>query len=53
MSGQTVLVVGASSGVGLGLVQAWLEAGWRIVAKVRDGAGGHRFISWRGAERDG
>lgn len=39
MSGQSVLVVGASSGIGLGLVQAWLDAGWRVIATVRDDRG--------------
>lgn len=39
MSGPSGLVVGASSGIGLGLVQAWLDAGWRVVATVRDDRG--------------
>jgi len=39
MSGPSGLVVGASSGIGLGLVQAWLDAGWRVIATVRDDRG--------------
>jgi NAD(P)-dependent dehydrogenase (short-subunit alcohol dehydrogenase family) len=31
----TALVVGASRGLGLALVQAWLERGWRVIATTR------------------
>ncbi len=39
MTDKTALIVGASSGIGLGLAQAWLDAGWRVIATVRDDAG--------------
>ena len=31
----TALVVGASRGLGLALVQEWLERGWRVIATAR------------------
>jgi NAD(P)-dependent dehydrogenase (short-subunit alcohol dehydrogenase family) len=33
-----VLIVGASRGIGLGLVDVHLEAGWKVHATVRDGS---------------
>jgi NAD(P)-dependent dehydrogenase (short-subunit alcohol dehydrogenase family) len=33
----TVLIVGASRGIGLGLVDVHLRAGWKVVATTRDG----------------
>lgn len=35
-AGKTALVVGASRGLGLGLVEIFLERGWRVVATARD-----------------
>ena len=34
----SVLIVGASRGIGLGLVEAHLEAGWQVHATTRDGS---------------
>ena len=51
MSDKTVLVVGASSGIGLGLVQAWLEAGWRAIATVRDDRGEAALMALAGQNR--
>jgi len=36
---KTALIVGASRGIGLGLVEEYLARGWRVVATVRDGDG--------------
>ena len=36
MSGKTVLIVGASRGIGLGLAKVYAEAGWNVIATVRD-----------------
>ena len=35
----TVLVIGASRGIGLEFVRQYAEAGWRVLASVRDDAG--------------
>jgi NAD(P)-dependent dehydrogenase (short-subunit alcohol dehydrogenase family) len=36
-STSTILVVGASRGLGLGLVREYLRRGWRVIGTVRDG----------------
>ena len=38
MSDKTILIVGASRGIGLGLVEAFAKDGWRVIATVRDKA---------------
>jgi NAD(P)-dependent dehydrogenase (short-subunit alcohol dehydrogenase family) len=40
MADRTALIVGASRGLGLGLVRAHLERGWRVVGTVRAGREG-------------
>ncbi len=35
MTEQTALVVGASRGLGLALVEKWLNRGWRMIATAR------------------
>ena len=42
-----VLIIGASRGIGLGLVNAHLDQGWRVQATTRDGAAplDHEFLS--------
>ncbi|HNK06660.1 MAG TPA: SDR family NAD(P)-dependent oxidoreductase, partial [Giesbergeria sp.] len=35
----TVLVIGASRGIGLELVRQYAAEGWRVIATVRDDAG--------------
>ncbi|GKS98489.1 SDR family oxidoreductase [Acidovorax sp. SUPP3434] len=42
---QTVLVIGASRGIGLEFVRQYREAGWRVIATVRDDAGRERVQS--------
>ncbi|MGS7457291.1 SDR family NAD(P)-dependent oxidoreductase, partial [Mycobacterium tuberculosis] len=36
---KTVIVTGASSGIGLGLVKAFLDRGYNVVGNARSGAG--------------
>ena len=36
MSDKTILIVGASRGIGLGLAEAFAKDGWRVIATVRD-----------------
>jgi NAD(P)-dependent dehydrogenase (short-subunit alcohol dehydrogenase family) len=38
MPSQTALIIGASRGLGLGLVQEYLHRGWQVVASVRGAA---------------
>lgn len=38
-SDRTVLVVGASAGIGRGLAHVWLQQGWSVIATARDDAG--------------
>ncbi len=45
----TVLIVGASRGLGLEFVRQYAAGGWRVLATVRDPAGG-RVVSEAGAE---
>ena len=40
---KTVLIVGASRGIGLELVRQYLEAGERVIATARDAAGLERL----------
>ena len=49
MSLQTVLVIGASRGIGFELVRQYREAGWRVIATVRDEAARERVLE-QGAE---
>ena len=51
MTDRTTLVVGASSGIGLGLVQAWLDAGWQVIATVRDDRGEAALRALAGQDR--
>ena len=51
MTAKTVLVVGASSGIGLGLAQVWLDAGWRVIATVRDDRGEAALKALSGQDR--
>jgi NAD(P)-dependent dehydrogenase (short-subunit alcohol dehydrogenase family) len=39
-SGRTVLVTGGAGGLGMGTVEAFVAAGWRVVAPVRPGRSG-------------
>lgn len=39
MADKTALIIGASRGLGLGLVERFTERGWSVVATVRDPAG--------------
>lgn len=48
---QTALIVGASRGLGLGLVREYLARGWRVTATVRDPAGEAALRALPGAER--
>lgn len=50
MSG-TVLIVGASTGIGLGLAREWLQRGWSVAATVRDDKGEAALKALPGAER--
>lgn len=50
MSG-TVLIVGASSGIGLGLAREWLQRGWRVIATVRDDRGEAALKALPGSDR--
>ena len=34
-----ILVIGASRGIGLALVQEYAQAGWQVLATVRDAEG--------------
>ena len=45
----TILIIGASRGIGLELVRQYTEAGRRVIATVRDGAGRER-VQELGAE---
>lgn len=51
MTDKTALVVGASSGIGLRLAQAWLEAGWHVIATVRDDRGEAELKALPGQDR--
>ncbi|MFC0633558.1 SDR family NAD(P)-dependent oxidoreductase [Brevundimonas balnearis] len=51
MTEHTALVVGASRGLGLGLVEEYLSRGWRVVATVRDDAGEAALQELPGADR--
>lgn len=48
---QTALVVGASRGIGLGLVAEYLSRGWTVIATVRDEAGKAALEALPGAYR--
>jgi NAD(P)-dependent dehydrogenase (short-subunit alcohol dehydrogenase family) len=51
MTQNTALIVGASSGIGLGLAQAWLDAGWRVIATIRDDRGEAALAALPGQQR--
>jgi NAD(P)-dependent dehydrogenase (short-subunit alcohol dehydrogenase family) len=52
MSLQTILIVGASRGLGLGLAREYLGRGWRVIGTVREGnAGGLPALTEGVAER--
>ena len=42
----TILVIGASRGIGLELVRQYTEAGERVIATARDDAGAHACRRW-------
>lgn len=48
---KTALIIGASRGIGLGLVKAYLSRGWTVHATVRDDAGEARLKALEGADR--
>ena len=50
---QTVLIVGASRGLGLGLTAEYLSRGWSVIATVRDASGEMALKALPGAERLG
>ena len=50
-SDRTVLIVGASTGIGRGLASVWLERGWRVIGTVRDDKGEAALRDLPGAER--
>lgn len=50
MSG-TVLIVGASAGIGLGLAREWLDRGWSVIATCRDDRGEAALKALPGADR--
>ena len=45
----TILLAGASRGLGLGLARAYLEQGWHVIATVRDPAGARELAELAGA----
>jgi NAD(P)-dependent dehydrogenase (short-subunit alcohol dehydrogenase family) len=47
----TVLLIGASRGLGLGLAGAYLSRGWKVIATVRNAAGADALRALPGAER--
>jgi NAD(P)-dependent dehydrogenase (short-subunit alcohol dehydrogenase family) len=51
MSDHTALIVGASRGLGLGLVAEYLSRGWRVIATVRDASGEAALNALPGMER--
>jgi NAD(P)-dependent dehydrogenase (short-subunit alcohol dehydrogenase family) len=51
MSDQTALIVGASRGLGLGLVAEYLSRGWSVIATVRDASGEAALKALPDAER--
>jgi NAD(P)-dependent dehydrogenase (short-subunit alcohol dehydrogenase family) len=48
---QTALIVGASRGLGLGLVAEYLSRGWSVIATVRDASGKAALKALPGADR--
>lgn len=48
---RTALIVGASRGLGLGLVEAYLKRGWAVTATVRDADGEAALAALPGADR--
>jgi NAD(P)-dependent dehydrogenase (short-subunit alcohol dehydrogenase family) len=50
---RTALIVGASRGLGLGLVAEYLSRGWTVIATVRDASGEMALKALPGAERLG
>lgn len=48
---QTALIVGASRGLGLGLVEAYLSRGWTVTATVRDAEGEATLAALPDADR--
>lgn len=46
---KTALIVGASRGLGLGLVETFAARGWSVIATVRNPAGAHDFPALAGA----
>ncbi|WP_282876978.1 SDR family NAD(P)-dependent oxidoreductase [Pseudomonas peli] len=38
-----ILITGASRGIGLGLTQAFVQAGWQVHAVIRNLAGSHEL----------
>lgn len=51
MTDRTALIVGASRGLGLGLVEEYLRRGWRVIATVRDAEGDGALRALAGADR--
>ncbi|CAK9891441.1 MULTISPECIES: SDR family oxidoreductase [Pseudomonas] len=47
---KTALIIGASRGLGLGLVQRLVEDGWNVVATVRDPAKAHDLAAVSGVQ---
>jgi NAD(P)-dependent dehydrogenase (short-subunit alcohol dehydrogenase family) len=43
---KSILVIGASRGIGLELVRQYTDAGRRVIATVRDDAGRERPLPW-------
>ena len=50
MTSKTALIIGASRGLGLGLVERLSEQGWNVVATVRDPAKANALSSLPGVQ---